>query len=86
VITIQPTVLKSGERRSLSSVSRATEVADGGADRRKARKQPDGQRARKTDSSRRRVGHGRVGPRTTQRKPTWLVEVSTGSACRAAGR
>jgi hypothetical protein len=24
--------------------------------------------------------------RRTQRKPTWLVEVSTGSACRAAGR
>jgi SAM-dependent methyltransferase len=25
-------------------------------------------------------------PRTTQRKPTWLVDVSIGSACRAAGR
>lgn len=24
--------------------------------------------------------------RMTQRKPTWLVEVSTGSGCRAAGR
>jgi hypothetical protein len=28
----------------------------------------------------------RLALRTTQRKPTWLVEVSTGSACRAAGR
>ena len=28
----------------------------------------------------------RLHPRITQRKPTWLVEVSTGSACRAAGR
>src|SRR5262245_19435642 len=33
------------------------------------------------------VGH-RASPtgRRTQRKPTWLVEVSTGSGCRAAGR
>ena len=33
-----------------------------------------------------RVGQREAGPRTTQRNPTWLVEVSTGSACRAAGR
>src|SRR5262249_21380737 len=30
--------------------------------------------------------HGLLPSRTTQRKPTWLVEVSTGSAWRAAGR
>ena len=32
-----------------------------------------------------RAGQGRRA-RTTQRKPTWLVDVSIGSACRAAGR
>ncbi len=32
-------------------------------------------------------GAAQAGPaRTTQRKPTWLVDVSIGSACRAAGR
>lgn len=31
-------------------------------------------------------GAGRQLSRSTQRKPTWLVEVSTGSGCRAAGR
>ena len=33
-----------------------------------------------------RLGQREAGPRTTHRNPTWLVEVSTGSACRAAGR
>jgi hypothetical protein len=30
--------------------------------------------------------HDILRPRLTQRNPTWLVEVSIGSACRAAGR
>ena len=30
--------------------------------------------------------HGRAPALAMHRKPTWLVEVSTGSACRAAGR
>src|SRR5271170_4537304 len=37
-------------------------------------------------ASRRRIAQGWLAPRTTQRNPTWLVEVSIGSAWRAAGR
>lgn len=37
-------------------------------------------------ASRGRICQDRADPRATQRKPTWLVDVSIGSAWRAAGR